>query len=212
VSDFAPPEAPAVPKASRRPIYFVVALLFVWMVGLVGATDGWETESILRQPDAARHAAHRIQDVQSERREEARLDAILAARRTLAPLAAGRMVLGSLLALTAGLTLLGRRRARPLALQAMVAYAVFLPIDYVVRRPMRASSIDAVVEALAIAPPSGSTLPEPAELRLLYFWVYRGALGAELFVLALGFFAMTRPRVRALFRTSAAERAHQQEP
>ena len=65
-------------------------------------------------------------------------NASLQFRKIVTPLAVGQLLLASLLTLTAGLTLLGRVQARKLALQAMMAYALFLPIDFVARSPMRA--------------------------------------------------------------------------
>jgi hypothetical protein len=40
-------------------------------------------------------------------------------------------------------------------------------------------------------------------------WVFRVGLGAQLMIVALGFFALTRPRVRAFFG-AMAERAREQ--
>jgi hypothetical protein len=40
LSDSVPARAPSAKNTSKRPIYLVIALLLVWMVGLFGATEG----------------------------------------------------------------------------------------------------------------------------------------------------------------------------
>jgi hypothetical protein len=54
--------------------------------------------------------------------------------------------------------------------------------------------------------------PETSDLRVVYWWAYRGALATQLTILALGLFAMTRPRVRAFFGAASSENAREQEP
>jgi hypothetical protein len=197
----------------KRPFYLVVALLFVWVVGLLGATDGCQTIDVLHRPEAVRSENQKSSDPELAKRREALIDTVLAFRKTVTPLAVGHLLLGSVLTLSAGLTLLGRGQARRLALQAIVAYALFLPIDYFLRRPMRAIAIDAIADG-GMFPPANATAPPPEVLdqRVLFWWVYRGALGLQLLVLAAGLFAMTRPRVRAFFEALAGESAREQEP
>src|SRR4051794_8472509 len=157
--------------------------------------------------------SNHLRDLDLARRVEARIDMVLAFRKTVTPLAVAQLLLGSVLTLSAGLTLLGRPRVRTLALQAIVAYAIFLPLDYVLRQPMRAFAIDAFADGSAFPAMSGdgATL-DAIEQRTVFWWVYRGALAVQLLVLILGFIAMTRPRVRAFFAALSAERARQQEP
>jgi len=181
------------------------------MVGLFGATEGCQTIEVVHRPDAVRVAANRITDFQLAKRQEALIDTVLEFRKTVTPLAVGQLLLGTLLTIMTGLTLLGRNQARKLAVQAIVVYALFLPLDYVMRRPMRAVAIDAISEGLTFSPPSGAPSTELADLRLVYWWAYRGALGLQLAVLTMGLIALTRPRVRAFF-AMAAERARGQEP
>jgi hypothetical protein len=194
-------------------VYLVIALLLVWMVGLFGATEGCQTIDVLHRPDSVRTALERMNDVEMVKRQEALIDIVLRFRQIVTPLAVGQLLLGSLLTFTAGLTLLGRGQARKIALQAMVVYALFLPLDYVVRRPMRAVAIDAIAEGITFPPlEEGGASPEANDLRAVSWWAYRGALAGQLAVLALGFFAMTRPRVRAFFSAAAAENAREQGP
>ena len=201
----------------KRPVYLVVALLMVWVVGLFGATEGCQTIDVLHRPDGVRmensRIASRTGDAEIARRREALIGTVLEFRKTVTPLAIGQLLLGTMLTLTAGLTLLGRGQARKYMLQAMVVYALFLPVDYLMRRPMRAVAIDAFAEGTTFPPPpSGPAPPEVLDQRVFFWWAYRGALGLQLMILTAGVFAMTRPRVRAFFNAMAGERTREQEP
>jgi hypothetical protein len=196
----------------KRPAYLVIALLLVWVVGLVGATQGCQTVEILHHPDVARSENARGTDAEITRRGGALIDTVLAFRSTVTPLAVGQLLLASLLTLSAGLTLLGRGNARQLAIQAMIVYALFLPIDYLVRRPMRASTIEAFADASSFPPGGALASPEIADQRVFLWWIFRGALGLQLVILTLGLVAITRPRVRAFFDAMAGEGAREQEP
>jgi hypothetical protein len=213
VPESIPVRAPTAKNASKRPVYLVIALLLVWMVGLFGATEGCQTIDVLHHPESVRVALDRMNDAETSKRQEALIDTVLRFRQTVTPLAIGQLLLGSLLTFTAGLTLLGRGQARKVALQAIVVYALFLPLDYVMRRPMRAVAIDAIAEGVTFPPlEEGGSSPEASDLRVVYWWAYRGALGAQLTILAIGLFAMTRPRVRAFFSAAGSENAREQEP
>jgi hypothetical protein len=213
VSESFSPRGPNAKTAAKRPVYLVIALLLVWMVGLFGATEGCQTIDVLHHPESVRVALERMSDLETSKRQEALIDTVLRFRQTVTPLAIGQLLLGSLITFTAGLTLLGRGQARKIALQAIVVYALFLPLDYVMRRPMRAVAIDAIAQGVTFPPlEEGRASPEASDLRVVYWWAYRGALAAQLTVLALGLFAMTRPRVRAFFSAAAAENARELEP
>ena len=204
------------PRAAplKRPVYLVVALLLVWVVGLFGATEGCQTIDVLHRPEAVRKENSRsTMDGEMVRRREALIDTVLAFRKTVTPLAVGQLLLGSVLTLSAGLTLLGRGQARKLAAQAIVIYALFLPIDYLARRPMRASAIDAIAAGTPLPgfEVSGSS-PDAIDPRVFFWWVYRGALGLQLVILTVGLVAMTRPRVRAFFGAMGAKRPTGDEP
>lgn len=206
-----PASIPPSRAPSRRPVYLVIALLLVWIVGLFGAAEGCQTVDILHRPEAVRMESNHINDVEIAKRVESHIDTILALRRMVTPLAIAQLLLGSVLTLSAGLTLLGRAQLRSLAIQAMLAYSLFLPIDYLIRRPMRAFEINSIAEGLAYAPGGGPTL-DAIDQRAIFWWAYRGALALKLIILSCGILALTRPRVRAFFDSLAAERAREQEP
>jgi hypothetical protein len=186
--------------------------MFVWGLGLIGTVQSCQTIEILHQPSAARAALTNTTNLQQQRQNEILVDTALQFRNIVTPLAVGQLLLASLLTFTAGLTLLGRGQARRLALQALVAYAIFLPLDYVTRGPVRAVMIDALAQSLPLlnwgngeAPPE---LLDPQFIHQFAQWGFRLMLGAQLAIVAAGYFALTRPRVRAFF-SAMAERARE---
>ncbi len=192
----------------KRPLYLVIALLLVWVVGLIGATQGCQTVEILHRPDVVRTESSHIGDGEMAKKREAFIDTVLAFRSIVTPLAVGQLLLASLLTLAAGLTLLGRGHARQIAIQAMIVYLLFLPVDYLVRRPVRAVTIEALADGTTFPPVTAG--PPPADVldqRVLFWWAFRGALGIQLAVLTVGLFAMTRNVRRACARARTVSRA-----
>jgi hypothetical protein len=206
-----PPPAPRVPP--KRPLYLVIALLMVWLVGLFGSQQGCQTIELLHQPDRVRANINRSDDREQAKQGETLMNASLQFRHILTPLAVGQLLLASLLTLTAGLTLLGRVQARQLALQAMAAYALFLPIDYVARSPMRAVIVDVVAHSVTMPSVNGVLPPpeltDPAVRHDIATWGLRVLFGTQLAIVGLGILALTRPRARAFFG-AAADRTRDQ--
>jgi hypothetical protein len=186
-----------------------MALVLVWLVGLAGWRNGCESIEMLHNPEQVRAAIEQSQDTEMARKQVARIDTLLAYRKLVTPLAVGEFLLGSLLTFAAGTVLWGRRHARGLLLQAILVYAVFLTIDYALRRPVRARDIDLWISD----PQLPQLVGQPAaELAAWFRWLFRGLLAAQLAVLGGGLLAMTRPRVRALLGGPARGRAGQEEP
>jgi hypothetical protein len=208
---YTPPTADHKKGPTKRPAYLVVALLLVWALGLAGTVQGCQTMETLHDPNVERAAISRLPNAQHVRQGEIYIDTALQFRNIVTPLAVGQFLLASLLTLSAGLTLIGRGQARRLALQAMAAYAIFLPIDYITRGPVRAVTIAALAQSMPPLLLDGSGALGVDETTFLFYWVYRVGLGVQLAIVASGIFALTRPRVRAFFG-ALAERARGQEP
>jgi hypothetical protein len=197
----------------KRPRYLVVSLLLVWTVGLFGSANGCQSIDILRRPAEFRSTTSAHLDAKAAQRYDVLIDALVANRKVTAPLAAGELILGSLLMLCASLAIVGRGRARGLLVQAAIAYAVFLPIDYTLRQPVRAAQIEEVLLDPKLAPEPGMDPAQVAnQLRPIFWAAARIALVAELFVLALGVLALTRPRVRAYYAAVATENEGSEDP
>jgi hypothetical protein len=197
----------------KRPLYLVIALLLVWVVGLFGSQQGCQTIEWLHQPDEVRAALDRAGDRERAKQGETLMNASLQFRKIVTPLAVGQLLLASLLTLTAGLTLLGRVQARKLALQAMIAYALFLPLDFVARSPMRAVIVDAFAQSVTFPNFKGAEAPpelsDPAMRHDIAQWAFRMVFAGQLAIVGIGMLALTRPRARAFFG-AVAERTRDQ--
>lgn len=195
----APETKAQVGERPRRPLYLTISLLLVWLMGLMGATDGLGSFDILRDPHAALSVVERTLDPKAQQLREAMIHAVIAARHVSAPLAAASLVLSSLLAIAAGRAMFGRGRGHKLLLQSVVAYALYLPVAYVVGRPVREN----ILAALDVSESSDVTFEglTAAELALgaeFLAWWWRFVLGFQLLILGAVMFVLTRPRVREL--------------
>lgn len=195
----APSTPPQVGARPRRPLYLSISLLLVWLMGLMGATDGLGSIDILRDPHAALSVVERTLDPKAQQLRMAMIQAVIDARQVAAPLAAAGLVLGSLLAIGAGRVMFGRGRGHKLLLQAIVAYAIYLPAAYLISEPIRHGMLTLLEAARA-----GEILTDgltATELALgvdFLAWWWRIVLGGQLAALGIAFFVLTRPRARAL--------------
>lgn len=197
--DRAPEPKPKIGARPRRPLYLSISLLLVWLMGLMGATDGLGSIDILREPHAALSLVERTLDPKARQLREAMIQAVIDARHLAAPLAAAGLVLGSLLAIAAGRAMFGRGRGHKLLVQAVVAYAVYLPVAYFIGQPIRQGMLANLEAARA-----GEIMIEglsAAELALgadFLAWWWRIVLSGQLAALGIVLFVLTRPPARAL--------------
>jgi hypothetical protein len=192
---YAPRSRAGAPRGGARPVYLVVALVLVWLLGLFGWWDGFRLLDILHRPDLALATLDQVKDAELARKQAALINTMVAFRKTLIPLATAQFLLGALLTLASGIILFGRKQARSLLLQAMFAYAAFLSVDYVLQTPVRAVTMNPDLPALS-GPRAVMALDT---LRNVWQWVFRAVLGLQLGVLAMAFIAVTRRRARLLF-------------
>jgi hypothetical protein len=79
---------------------------------------------------------------------------------------------------------------------------LFLPVDYVLRRPIRSVLIDSIVSDPALAKLGAGSIPAAeleGTLREAMWWFQRGVLAAQLLILIVALVMFTRPSVRAWF-------------
>jgi hypothetical protein len=130
------------------------------------------------------------------------------------PLAVGEVLLSGLLVVASGLAMGGRRGARSLALQAILANALLAVAAFKLTPFLRAAWIDGVLKATA-------AVELPPQQREIYaradFWQF--FLGMKLVMidlgtLALGALALTRSRTKIYFEAAAraAEQAEEDDP
>lgn len=190
---------PQIGVRPRRPLYLSISLLLVWLLGLMGATDGLGSIEILRDPHAALSIVERTLDPKAQQLREAMIHAVIDARHVAAPLAAAGLVLGALLAIAAGRVMFGRGRGHKLLVQAMTAYAAYLPVAYFIGRPIRTGMLTMLEAARASdVTTDGLTATELAlGVDFLAHW-WRIVLGGQLAVLGIALYVLTRPQARAL--------------
>lgn len=195
----APSTPPPVGARPRRPLYLSISLLLVWLMGLMGATDGLGSIDILRDPHAALSTVERTLDAKAMQLRSAMIHAVMDAHDIAAPLAAASLVLGSLLAIAAGRAMFGRGRGHKLLVQAIVAYAIYLPLAYLLGRPIRQgmlATLDAVQSEGVLV--DGLTATELALGANFLAWWWKIALGGQLVILGVVLYILNRPQARLL--------------
>jgi hypothetical protein len=114
------------------------------------------------------------------------------------PLAAGELILSGLLVVASGLAMGGRRGARNLALQAILANAVLAAVGFALTPFIRSAIIDGMMRALdSISLPAAQH--EALAHATFYQWGLRLQLVFHLGALALGALALTRARTKTFF-------------
>ncbi|MEZ4442606.1 MAG: hypothetical protein R3B72_26165 [Polyangiaceae bacterium] len=199
-----------------RPWYFVAAMGVMWVMGVFGAMSGCSevgylrgshemTDELRREIDETDNPLWRMELV----RQQARLEALAEHHDRAFPLSVARMILCSLLVVASGSALAGRKGARGLALQAILANASLALLTFALLTPVRRASADAVARDAAVHQPL--PLPDLGEAEAIDFYrnqqldAERLRAGLEAFVFGLAALALTRRRTRAYFE--AAEQA-----
>lgn len=112
------------------------------------------------------------------------------------PLAAANVLLSALLIVACARALASKPNAHNLAIQAVAANILYALVDYVVSAPIR----DAVIASAASRAPPGDIALDPSQFAAVGAWVGRLLSVAHVTALGLVAYALTRPRVIALFQ------------
>ncbi len=199
-------QEPLQPARPGRPAYLMVALVIAWMLGVGGVMGGCQTLQFYRQTthpslDLDNHIS---QDLRAhvEAQHTARIEALNANQNRMIPLGAANVLLSGLLIVACARALSGRPAAHHLALQAIGANIAYAIVDFVVSAPVRY----AVIQAGAQHPPATVPPIPGAQIAALYAWFFRLLLLAQLLLLSLAAFALTRPSVLAWYRSGKPER------
>jgi hypothetical protein len=214
--DSSVPPPPSRSGTKLRPWYLVAAMVLTWFVGVVRLSDGYTTADFLRRgtmPDssiAALHAAT-MADVMEFAELQAQA-AKLAHARLVLPLSVAQVLLAGLLVVASGLALGGRRGARGLALQAILANAVLVIAVFALTPMIRAAYLDGILRAITtvtLTPPEHEALANPRYI----LWAWRIKLVVfDLGLLGLGALALTRARTRTYFAAVARATESPEEP
>jgi hypothetical protein len=122
------------PPVRKRPLYLVLALLAALALGTTGASSGWATVAMYREPIDPARAGRGVSD-EADRaavvaRFEAYLKALDAARARGWPIGVAMLVLSSGVLLLSMRALGGSRGARPALVQLVVAQAALSAASY----------------------------------------------------------------------------------
>jgi hypothetical protein len=196
--------SPPPPRTKLRPWYFVVAMILTWFVGIRGMDFGLSTAVRLRS-DTTPDLVEIARKVSSIREAEGyalvcAVQSMIDHPRVTFPLAIAHLLLSGLLVVASFLALGGRRGARSLALQAIVANAVLAGIAFSVTPFIRSAMVDGVTQAVGTL-----TVPanEAADAVRVVRWIMQTALITYLGSLAVGALALTRPRTKLFFDAMA---------
>jgi hypothetical protein len=122
------------PAERKRPFYVVLALMGALALGTTGASSGWTIVEMYRETIDPSNAGRNVSDEADRAAVIARFEAYLrvldAARSRGWPVGVGMLVLGTGVLVAAVRTLGGRRGARPLLLQLVVAQATLSAASY----------------------------------------------------------------------------------
>ncbi len=195
-----------------RPWFLVIAMLTVWVAGVLGVTSGCGTVMYLREGtmpdevaalDTAKSSPQPVQALQ-QYAVVAQLRAVAVCKPVTMPVSIARVLLSMTLVAASAMVLAGRRGALSFSLQALAANTLFALIAYGVTAEVRDLWISSVVQAsgqLDLPAEEGIYFRSPA----FWYWFTRG----ELIVLQVGVllaaaFAVSLPRSR-LYLAAMAE-------
>lgn len=195
-------------ERARPPWFLLGAMVMTWFIGMYGVTSGAETIAFLRQgavPAAPSDGSTAGGSTDTAAYlHAARQRAVAEARSRTFPLAVAQALLSLLLVVGSVSTLAGRRSARSLVTQALVANALLALLYYALTRNLRGAYIDEVARA---GPELFGRKDEHVSPYALLWWSERIKLVVfELGSLGLAFLAVHAKRSRAYFdSTTRAE-------
>lgn len=182
--------------APRRPIYLVIALIAMWLVGMNTAAEGLVAIQIVRDPFSSAAPTLGAADPDALLRA-AWMEAIAANARVTLPLGVAQLILGALLVLISARALIVRRASTSFVLQVLLANAALLAVGYALRQPVRGTVVDAVVASGIEQRPAGLSARDfDALIRSKLWWTFRVLLGLQLGTLVLAAVALTRRAAR----------------
>ena len=179
----------------RRPVYLIIALMAMWLVGMNAAAEGYVTVKAVHNPLAT--ASSVLGGDRSEVVVSAFIKAISAHPHTNLPIGIAQILLGGAMVLVSIKALVGRRASTSFALQVVAANVLLMIVGYALQLPVRGSIVNAVVASGIAKPPSGMTLEHFQRIeRIQLWWSFRLGLALKVGALALCAFALTRRSAR----------------
>src|SRR5262245_5686674 len=164
----------------RRPIYLVVALVALWLVGMNSAAEGFAVIDIVKNPFSGTFGTLAGQAVEGVLKR-AFVDGITSMARIALPLGIGQLLLGALLVAVCAKALFGRRASPGFALQVILANAAILVVGYALRQPVRERVVNSVVASGVEERPNNVSPSKFDEIvTQKWWWSFRVGLGLQL--------------------------------
>ncbi len=201
-----------------RPWFLVLAMLTIWVAGVLGVTSGCATVMYLQEgamPDdqsaleTAKGSPNAVQALQ-QYAVVVQMRAVAESKRVTLPINIARVLLSTTLVAASAMVLSGRRNALHFGLQALGANVLFSVLAYALTTDVRDSWISAVVTAshdLALPADEGVFFRSHA----FWYWFARG----EMLVFQVGLplaaaLVLSMPRSR-LYLSAMAELERRQD-
>jgi hypothetical protein len=179
----------------RRPVYLVIALVAMWLIGMNAAAEGYVAVRAVHNPLST--ATSVLGGDRSEVVVSAFIEAISKHPHVNLPLGIAQILLGGLMVLVSIKALVGRHASTSFALQVVAANALLMIVGYALQLPVRGGIVNAVVASGIAKPPDGMTLAHFQRIeRIQLWWSFRLGLAMKVGALALCAFALTRRSAR----------------
>ncbi|MFO0568858.1 MAG: hypothetical protein U0263_24560 [Polyangiaceae bacterium] len=182
----------------KRPIYLVIALVALWLMGMTAAAEGFAAIEIVRNPFSSAFGTLRG-DAAQDLLTRAFVDGVLSVSRVALPVGVAHLLLGAILVAVSSKALFARRASPGFALQVILTNMAVLIVGYALYQPVRGRVVDAIVQSgIEQRPPQIAPADFDKLVRIKSWWTFRFRLGIQLAVLGLGAFAVTRRSAREL--------------
>lgn len=188
---------PSEDSAPKRPIYLVIALVTLWLVGMTTAAEGFAAIEIVRNPFSPAFGSLRAGGTEEALLTRAFADGVASIARIALPVGVAHVILGAMLVAVSSKALFARRASPWFALQVIAANMAVLIVGYALYLPVRGRVVDSIATSgLEQRPAAISPADFDKLVRLKYWWTFRFRLGIQLAVLGLGALAVTRRAAR----------------
>ena len=188
----------------RRPIYLLIALVAMWILGMDAAANGYVVVKVIHSPLSVPMSGTGKEAVTA-----AMVHAIIQRPRVNLPIGLAQILLGGLLVLVSLKALVSRHASTSFALQVLAANAVLVVVTYALREPVRVAAVNALATAkLTPRPPSLSAAEFTRLQGAASWWILRALLGLHLAALGLCGFALTRKTARAVLAAAPRSEGH----
>lgn len=187
---------PSLNQPRRRPLMMSTGLLLTWFVGFRGLQEGWTSVQLIKQPLSVDSLAW------PEAVKAAFQEGMQAHAQTALPLGIAQGLLGLVLVIVAGGSLLSGRLPLKFFLQLLGASGALAVLSYWLEEPIRTKVIGALVQTPGLVD-SGEL--DDAMRDSVIRWGFHLGLILHLGTLAFATLAVTRPSARE-FLAAATER------